>query len=70
MTEQAEPRRRRSYQVKVAKEYEAGGERRTKFAPVGWLTAVDDGKIAYYLDLDLLSNTRFVVFRNETQVTE
>ena len=66
----AEPKKRRSFQVKVAKEYESGGERKTRFAPVGWLTPVDDGKIAYYVDIDLLSNTRLVVFRDEDEVAQ
>ncbi|MCC6812298.1 MAG: hypothetical protein IT381_33055 [Deltaproteobacteria bacterium] len=60
-----EAKRRKSHAIKVAKEYESNGERKTKFAPVGWLTPVDDGKIAFYVDIDLLSGTRLVVFRDE-----
>ncbi len=63
-------KKRRSFPIKVAKEYEANGERKTRFAPVGWITPVDDGKIAFYVDIDLLSNTRLVVFRDDEETAQ
>jgi hypothetical protein len=57
----------RSMPIKVVKEYETkDGEKKSRFATIGWMREAtnQDGKIAFYLDLDMFSS-RFLVFRDD-----